>query len=293
MIKSMTGYGRDTQVLNQKEISVELKSVNHRFLETNIKMPRNMFFMEDKLKKVISQSVARGKVDVYINISNTAQTTDYIISINEGLAKQYIDALRNFGQKEQLRDDISTMSITRFNDIFVQTKEEIDEDSFYVDVSKVLGVALNNFVTMRQNEGESLEKDLLLCLDNIEQLVEKIVVHMPLVIKQYEERLYKKLNELLENKDIDSQRIITETAVFADKVAVDEEMTRLKSHIKQFRKILKEDKPVGKKLDFLTQELVREANTTTSKVTDINVTNLVVEMKANIEKIKEQIQNVE
>lgn len=288
----MTGFGKSTELLNGREITVEIKSVNHRYFEFSARVPRAYGFLEEKLKSYVQKKVARGKVEVGVYIVNI-DATDTKIMVNEGVAKGYVDALRSLCEPLNLQDDIRLSTICRFSDVFSVTRDEADEDLLWNDVEAVLSKAVEAFYEMRRIEGENLKNDLLVRLSSIEKLVSVIEERSPQRVEEYRNRLYNKISEVLENKAIDDARILTEAAIFADKVAVDEETIRLKSHIGQAREILNLNEPIGRKLDFLIQEFNREANTIGSKCQDIEGSKIVVEIKAEIEKIREQVQNIE
>lgn len=292
MIKSMTGYGSNKGVSGKLEISIELKSVNNRYLDCSIRMPRIYTAVEDKLKAVVQQYISRGKVDVFVTI-DASKNNDTIISINEPIAEAYLKAFAQLAEKYNLRNDVSVMSLSKYQDVLVIEKQEADVDELARDMCNILEGALEKFNEMRTAEGVKLKNDILSRLDVIESLVTKAAERSPVTVAEYKSRLEQKMREVLENTNIDESRILTEAAIFADKVAVDEELVRLRSHISQYRNILDSDEPVGRKLDFLTQELNREANTTGSKGNDVEMARIVVDMKAEIEKIREQIQNVE
>ena len=292
MISSMTGYGKHTEILNGREITVEIKSVNHRFFEFSSRIPRAYGFLEEKIKSYVQSRVARGKTEVGISIISV-ETADTKIAVNEPVAKGYIDALRELCEPLGVADDIRLSTVARFPDVFTVTRGDTDEDELWNDVKSVAEKAVDAFIEMRMREGENLKNDLLTRLVNIEELVTEVEKRSPERVREYRERLFKKISEVLESNSIDESRIITEVAIFADKVAVDEETVRLRSHIAQFREILEYDEPIGKKLDFLIQEFNREANTIGSKSQDADGAKYVVGLKSEIEKIREQIQNVQ
>lgn len=292
MAKSMTGYGRHNDIINGRDISVEIKSVNHRFFEFSSRIPRAYAYLESKVKTFVQSSVSRGKVDVSITIYNI-EDNDSKVQINHSLAREYVDKLRELGEELNLRDDMSLSSISRFSDIFLVKKAEEDEDLVWNDVNKVLSVALKNFIDMKILEGKRLQDDVKERLSIIKSYVQKIEEKAPITATNYREKLTNKMKELLGDTAIDEQRILLESAIYAEKIAVDEETVRLNSHLKQFDKLISEDVPIGRKLDFLVQELNREANTIGSKAQDIEITGYVVEIKSEIEKIREQIQNIE
>ncbi|MGN1114142.1 MAG: YicC/YloC family endoribonuclease [Oscillospiraceae bacterium] len=292
MIKSMTGFGRERIVNESREITVEIKSVNHRYFDFNAKTPRAYGYLDEKLKELTKNTISRGKVEVSVSIINQ-EGVNADIEVNKELAKGYYDALESLKDVIPVKDDLSLSSFMKLPDIFTVVKKTDDEETIWNEVKSVAETALDRFVEMRIVEGEKMYNDISSRLDFLENAVAKIEAKAPESVKAYEERLYSKIKEVLEDKNIDEQRIVTEAAIFADKVAVDEETVRLRSHISQFRDLLKSEEPVGRKIDFLIQEMNREVNTTGSKVQNLEITKLVVDMKAEIEKIREQIQNIE
>ncbi len=292
MPKSMTGYGRSKMLFGAREITVEIRSVNHKFFEFSSRVPRQYGYIEDKLKALFSASISRGKVEAYVSIS-TNDGSDVSVEVNTPLAENYISALRKANSTLNLTDDITLTRLFGIPDIFTVTKAETDENELWEEVRATASAALEGFVDMRRREGERLKADILTKLDYIEETVAKIELRSPEVTKEYRERLYQKLCDILQDKNIDEARILTEAAIFADKTAVDEETVRLKSHVASFRELLELDEPIGKKLDFLVQEMNREVNTTGSKCSDLTITKMVVDLKSTIEKVREQIQNIE
>ena len=292
MIRSMTGYGRSQQTLDGREILVEIKSVNHRYFEFSARVPRAYGYLEEKLKSFLQGKVSRGKIEMSVTIYNI-EGKDALIEVNSSIAKGYVDALRKANESLMLKDDITLSNLIRLPDIFNVIKNTEDEEVIWNDVKIAAEEALNNFVSMRESEGLKMREDVEQRLDYIEQLVGKVEERSPMVTDAYRERLYNKLAEILNDKKIDEQRILTEAAIFSEKTAVDEETVRLKSHINQFRNLLEINEPVGRKLDFLIQEFNRESNTIGSKAQDVEITKIVVELKSEIEKIREQIQNIE
>lgn len=292
MPKSMTGYGRSKMLFGAREITVEIRSVNHKFFEFSSRVPRQYGYIEDKLKALFSASISRGKVEAYVSIS-TNDGSDVSVEVNTPLAENYISALRKANSTLNLNDDITLTRLFGIPDIFTVTKAETDENELWEEVRATASAALEGFVDMRRREGERLKADILTKLDYIEETVAKIELRSPEVTKEYRERLYQKLCDILQDKNIDEARILTEAAIFADKTAVDEETVRLKSHVASFRELLELDEPIGKKLDFLVQEMNREVNTTGSKCSDLTITKMVVDLKSTIEKVREQIQNIE
>lgn len=292
MVKSMTGFGRAQRMIDGRDISVEIKSVNHRYFEFSSRISRAYGFLEEKMKSYVQGFISRGKVDVSVSIQ-TIEGSNTQVEINHELAKSYIEALRGLGKETGLTDDLSLSAIARFSDIFAVRKAEEDEEEIWAAVRTVADEAIEKFVAMRTKEGTKLEEDVLSRLVTIEGLVSKVEERSPQTVEEYRNRLYAKLSEVLKDNRVDEQRIVTEAAIFADRVAVAEETVRLRSHIEQFRHIISQNEPVGRKLDFLVQEFNREANTIGSKAQDVTIARVVVELKSEIEKIREQIQNME
>ena len=292
MIRSMTGFGRDHRIIDGKEYLVEIRSVNSRYYEFNAKLPRQYMFLEEKLKSLVKSKMNRGKVEVSLSIYNIS-TNDTAVSINDGVVENYINVLRAAGKKFLLNDDLSVSTIFRMTDAFNIVRAEADEDKIWEAVKLTTETALAKFVEMREAEGEKMKEDILAKLSNVEEMTDKVIEYAPETVTAYREKLFAKMQEILENKQIDEQRILLEAGIYAEKIAVDEETVRLKSHFVQFRDMMNSDEPIGRKLDFLVQEINREVNTTGSKAQDLRVTRLVVDMKSEIEKIREQIQNIE
>ncbi len=292
MIKSMTGYGRNESVLEGKKITCEIKSVNHRYSDYSVKVPRYYGFMEDRVRKYVSDYISRGKVDIYISIENFGDT-DREILLNEGIAKTYIDALCQLRDSFGLKDDISVMSVARYSEIFKTQKIEEDEEELWNMVVEVMKPAVEQFVSMREREGERILEDLANRVEYMRSLAKKVEERSPQTVDEYKNKLYTKIKEVLDDRTIDEARILTEVAIFADKVAVNEEIVRLESHFNEFYEIVNKNEPAGRKLDFLIQEINREINTTGSKANDIEIAKIVVELKGETEKLREQIQNVE
>lgn len=291
MVNSMTGFGRAQDTRNGREITVELRSVNHRFLEVNTRVPRAYSFIEDKLKPVLNGRISRGKVDVGVTI--VTSSADETVELNLEIAKSYADALNRIAEELKVPNEVTAMQIARFPDVFTVVKEQPDEAQIWSDVSAVLDAALDGYCAMRAAEGKKLEEDLLARLDTIEAAIGEIEKESETRLERYRDKLFTRMKSVLDDTDIDESRILLEAAVFADKSAVDEETVRLRSHLAQFRQILRADEPVGRKLDFLIQEINRETNTIGSKANDLDITTVVVELKAEIEKIREQVQNIE
>ena len=292
MPRSMTGYGRARELFEQREIIVELRSVNHKFFEFSSKLPRQLAFLEDRLKSLLAKSIARGKVEVYVSVQPQGQS-DLSVRVNTPLAAGYISALREANGELGIKDDLSLSMLLRIPDIFTLTKLESDESLLTEQVIKVAQKALEGFIEMRRSEGGRLAADMREKLEHISETAALIEKRSPEVVGEYRQRLYQRLSELLGDRGIDDSRVLTEAAIFADKTAVDEELVRLKSHIEAFGELLDSDSPIGKRLDFLVQEMNREVNTTGSKCSDLEITRNVVELKATIEKLREQLQNIE
>lgn len=292
MIKSMTGFGRCLETINGRDILVEIKSVNHRYYEFSARVPRAYGYLEEKLKSFLQGKIFRGKVDVSVSVYNVS-SEDELIEVNRSVARGYIEAMRSANEELGLEDDLTLSRIMRMPDIFNVRKAQEDENVIWNDVKAVAEKALDNFISMRTAEGAKMKEDILSKLDYISELVGKVEERSPVVTENYRKRLFDKLTEILQDKKIEEQRILTEAAIFSEKTAVDEETVRLRSHINQCRQMLESNEAVGRKLDFLIQEFNREANTIGSKGQDIEITKIVVELKSEIEKIREQIQNIE
>ncbi len=292
MIKSMTGFGRCERKLDGREITVEIKSVNHRYFEFNSRISRGFSFLEERLKSHIQGCVSRGKIDVYVSISDK-EDEQVQVSVNHSLAGGYAAALRELKQTYDLGGEIMLSDLTRFNDIFTVHKQPEDEEKVWESVREVLDGALEGFISMREIEGEKLKEDILNRSREVLSLVSFVEKKSPETVDRYRTKLEERLKEVLQGVNIDPQRILTEAAIFADKVAVAEETVRLRSHIDQMHIMLNSDGQVGRKLDFILQEMNREANTIGSKVQDAQLAHTVVEIKGELEKIREQIQNIE
>jgi len=289
----MTGYGRSQRQLDGWDITVEIKSVNHRYFEFSCRAPRSCGYMEDKLKGLAQSRISRGKVDLYLQLANTGTRCESQVRVNLELAKSYVAALQALSDATGLPNDLDLAALSRYPDILTPERVELDEDALWQAVSQVANEALDRFVQMRETEGARLREDILQRLGTVERLTETVQAQSPQTVEAYRARLYQKLGTLLADRNIDDARVLTEAAIFADRVAVDEETVRLKSHLAQFRDILTQPDPVGRKLDFLTQELNREANTIGSKAQDAEIAAVVIALKSELEKIREQIQNVE
>lgn len=292
MIKSMTGYGRAQVSLNGRDITVEIRSVNHRYFDCSIRTPRGYTFLEEAIKSKLQSSIARGKTDVFITI-DTSKLDNVSVALNEPMLRGYLDIATNLRDIYGLRDDMTVTQIMHMPDVMTISKEQEDTDALTTDVLQALGEALIGYSEMSVKEGVRLAEDIYLRLDLIAELVNKIEVRSPKCVDEYREKLEVRMKEVLETVSIDSQRILTEAALFADKIAVTEEIVRLRSHVSQLRDMLNKGGAIGRKLDFLVQEFNREANTIGSKANDVEMAQLVVDLKAEIEKIREQVQNIE
>ena len=291
-MKSMTGYGRARQVLHGRTVTVELRAVNHRYLDCTVKAPRQFGFLDDAVKKAAAARIARGKTEIYVSVE-TDEGGDLSVTVNHALAERYLAALRELSEKYGLRDDVTVMSLAKLPDVLGSERIEQDADELTQDVLTVFAEACDGFDQMRGREGEKLAEDVRNHASVIETLVGEVEKRSPERVAEYREKLLARMREVLESTDIDETRIVTEAAIYADKTAVDEETVRLRSHLHQLDAMLNEVKPVGRKLDFLVQEMNREANTIGSKANDVEMAQTVVNIKSEIEKIREQIQNIE
>lgn len=292
MIKSMTGYGRAVGVFSDKQVTVEVRSVNNRYLDCAVKLPRLYVFCEDAVKQAVKQFVTRGKVDVFVTV-NLTLSTDVRIALNRPVLEGYLSALRAIAEGYPVRDDVSVSTLSRLPDVFTVEKNEQDEELLKQQLLGVVGEALQGYDAMRRTEGEALARDLTAKAQGILEKVTLVEERSPRSVAEYREKLFAKMQEVLSSASVDEARILTEAAIFADKVAVDEETVRLRSHLDQLRDMLSADEPIGRKLDFLMQEINRETNTIGSKCSDLEIARTVVDMKAELEKIREQIQNIE
>ena len=292
MIKSMTGFGRASGSQGGFEVTIELRSVNHRYFEFTTRRPRAFQFAEEKLKALCQQSISRGKVEASVFIEDTGENATEI-EINRQYADAYLKALKTLSKEYKLKNDVKASSFIGNSEMFKLRRKEIDDEQVLEAVLPVAEEAIKSFIAMRETEGERLKADISSRAETILSKVSLIEARSPETVKAYRERLEAKIKELLEDAKVDEQRLITETAIFADKVAVDEETVRLRSHIKQLSSLLEENGPVGKKLDFIVQEMNRETNTIGSKCQDVEIAHIVVDIKSEIEKIREQVQNIE
>ena len=292
MIRSMTGFGREHRIIGGREILVEIRSVNSRYYEFISKLPRSYMYLEEKLKTLLKGQISRGKVEISLSICNV-EGRETQVTVNPTVVEGYVTAPRGISEKYGLKDDLSLSNVFQMTDAFNVMKAEVDEEEIWQAVSEVAGAALEKFVAMRETEGAKMKADILEKLANVEAMVKQAEVYSPENVVVYREKLMAKMQEVLGSAHVDESRILLEAAIFSEKTAIDEETVRLHSHIHQFREMLDKEDIVGRKLDFLVQELNREANTMGSKAQDIRITRLVVDIKSEIEKIREQIQNIE
>lgn len=292
MVRSMTGYGKGIAENSDARVTIEMKSVNHRYLDLNIKLPKKLNFLESTIRNKISESVFRGKVDVYITLNEHSDAC-YQVSINDAIAQKYYDSISAMADKLGIDNDMKASSISRLPDVIELEEMEADEDSLKTLVLEALDACVTQFVDSRIAEGNRLETDLIAKMDEMLVLVDRLEARSPQIIEEYRARLKTKVSELLEDTHIDEARVAQEVVIYADKICIDEEMVRLKSHVSETRGVFDLDKEVGRKLDFLAQELNREANTILSKSTDVEIADIGITLKTLIEKVREQIQNIE
>ena len=292
MVKSMTGYGRAVETVNGREFTVELRSVNNRYLDCNVKLPRSLTFAEEAVKQAVKATISRGKVDVFITVRSEG-AADVKITLNASMVEGYLTAMKQMVSDYGVQDDISVSILSRMPDVFTVEKSEVDEQQLLADLLGVVKQALNNYDAMREAEGKALENDLRSRGNTILELVSQVEAGNGQTVSDYRIRLENKLKEVLANTAIDESRILTEAAIFADKVAVDEETVRLRSHLEQMNNMLTTGGAIGRKLAFLLQEMNRESNTIGSKCSDVKLARIVVDIKAELEKIREQTQNIE
>ena len=291
-ILSMTGYGSAKGTVEGLNITAELKSVNNRYLDVSVRLPRGFLFAEEAIKAAVQQHISRGKVDVFLTV-DSSQAADTVVRVNEPLLRAYLDAIDSIAAEHGLQNDVTALSVARFPDVLSVEKAEADQDALRAGLVALMDEALADYDRMRLREGQKLREDVESRLVTIEALVTEVETHAPETVEAYHNRLRQKLESVLEGKDVDEARVITECAVFADRVAVDEETVRLRSHIAQMRQMLAAGSPFGRKADFLIQEFNREANTIGSKCQNADIAKVVVDLKSEIEKIREQIQNIE
>lgn len=292
MIKSMTGYGSAKGTVEGLEVQVELKSVNNRYLDTSVRMPRSFLFAEDMVKSRVQGHISRGKVDVFVSVDSSA-AGDMVVRVNEALLKGYVEAIRHIAEEYDLPNDLTAQGVSRYPDVLTVEKKDLDADAIIEGMSKVVEAALEDFDAMRLREGEKLREDVLSRLQTIDSLVSAVEEKAPDTVLAYRRRLEQKMEEVLGTAGIDENRILAEAAIFADHIAVDEETVRLRSHMAQLKTMVNGNSPTGRKIDFLIQEFNREANTIGSKCQNSEIAHVVVDLKSEIEKIREQIQNIE
>ncbi|MBQ0015186.1 MAG: YicC family protein [Clostridia bacterium] len=292
MARSMTGFGRAQSETDTLFVSVELKSVNHRYFELYSRVPRTYGFLDEKIKTYLQGRVARGKIECNVTIE-AMDSDDVVVKVNHSLAKAYVDALTDLSETYGLKSDISASTLTRFPDVLSVHKEEADEDAIWEAVKGVLEAATDNFIAMREREGLKLRDDICGRADAILEKVAFVESRSPETVREYNEKLKARIAELLGDTTVDEARLLQEAAIYADKVAVDEETVRLRSHIEQLKDMFNADEAIGRKMDFLVQEINREANTIGSKASDFEINKVVVDIKAEVEKIREQVQNIE
>ena len=292
MIKSMTGFGRSEIVKGNRKISVEIKSVNHRYLEAGIKMPKKLNVFESRMRDLLKKYATRGKIDIFINYEDDSES-QVNLKFNQNIADEYMAIFNNMSEKYNLKNDMTVGGLARFPEVITMDEVQEDEEELWHFIEEAMKAALEQFVNTRILEGENLKKDLLGKLDHMEELVAFVEKRSPEIMKEYRSKLESKVKELLGDTTIDESRIATEVIIYADKLCVDEETVRLRSHIEHARKCLNEDGGIGRKMDFIAQEMNREANTTLSKANDIEISNAAIDLKTEIEKVREQIQNIE
>ena len=292
MIKSMTGFGRSEIVKGNRKISVEIKSVNHRYLEAGIKMPKKLNVFESRMRDLLKKYATRGKIDIFINYEDDSES-QVNLKFNQNIADEYMAIFNNMSEKYNLKNDMTVGGLARFPEVITMDEVQEDEEELWHFIEEAMKAALEQFVNTRILEGENLKKDLLGKLDHMEELVAFVEKRSPEIMKEYRSKLESKVKELLGDTTIDESRIATEVIIYADKICVDEETVRLRSHIEHARKCLNEDGGIGRKMDFIAQEMNREANTTLSKANDIEISNAAIDLKTEIEKVREQIQNSE
>ncbi len=292
MIKSMTGFGRSEIVKGNRKISVEIKSVNHRYLEAGIKMPKKLNVFESRMRDLLKRYATRGKIDIFINYEDDSES-QVNLKFNQNIADEYMAIFNNMSEKYNLKNDMTVGGLARFPEVITMDEVQEDEEKLWHFIEEAMKAALEQFVNTRILEGENLKKDLLGKLDHMEELVAFVEKRSPEIMKEYRSKLESKVKELLGDTTIDESRIATEVIIYADKICVDEETVRLRSHIEHARKCLNEEGGIGRKMDFIAQEMNREANTTLSKANDIEISNAAIDLKTEIEKVREQIQNIE
>ncbi|MBQ9757908.1 MAG: YicC family protein [Clostridia bacterium] len=291
MLKSMTGFGRAEKMFDDFEVKVNIKSVNHRYMDASIRLPKYYIFAEDKIRQAAAKYISRGKIEIFVSVERT-EGSGKSVTIDKAVAKNYIDALKSLAEFG-IEDDVKISTIAQYHDIFKIESDEEDEEKITAMLLEVFSAAAEDFVNMRIDEGKNMEKDILSHLEILAEKLALVEERYPKIVEEYKNRLKGKISEVLEDKNIDEARIVTEVAIFAERTDIGEETVRLNSHIKEFKKALGTDQPIGKKLDFMIQEMNRETNTMGSKANDVEISKIIVDMKSEIEKIREQIQNIE
>ena len=292
MVKSMTGYGSAKGIVDDLEISIELKSVNNRYLDTSVRLPRSFLFAEELIKSKVQSHISRGKVDVFVSV-DSSMADEMVVKVNEPLLKGYVEAIRQIAEISGLPNDLTAQSVSRYPDVLTVAKKDLDAEAISAGMAEIAEAALTDFDSMRLREGEKLRDDVLSRLEPIDKLVSCVEEQAPQTVADYRKRLEQKMSEVLGTAGIDENRILAEAAIFADHIAVDEETVRLRSHMAQLRSMINGVSPIGRKIDFLIQEFNREANTIGSKCQNSQIAHVVVDLKSEIEKIREQIQNIE
>lgn len=292
MIRSMTGFGRCEIQSGEKKFTVEMKGVNHRYLDVNIRMPKKLYFFETAIRSYLKKYIQRGKVDIFVTYEDLSEG-QMSLKYNEALASEYLDYFRQMEEKFGLENDVRISALSRYPEVFTMEEQDVDEEEMWNGLREALDGACVQFVSARETEGEKLREDLIGKLDDMKAVVEKIEERSPQILSEYREKLEEKVKELLADTQIDESRIVAEVVLFADKICTDEEIVRLKSHIDHMKSTLQAGESIGRKLDFIAQEMNREANTILSKANDLTVSNYGIDLKTEIEKVREQIQNIE
>lgn len=292
MVRSMTGYGRHQQTIDSMNITVEIKSVNHRYFDFSSRTPRIYGFLDEKLKSFVQSKVARGKIECYVQVDNL-EDDSVIVEINHSLAKGYVEAFKSLAETYEIDNNLNAGILARFNDVLLIRKEEADEEKIWDAVKAVAEVAVDKFISMRMVEGEKLRDDICSRADTILKNVEYVESRSPETVNEYTQKLLARMNDVLGSVNIDEARILTEAAIYADKIAVAEETVRLRSHLEQLKGFFESEEAIGRKMDFLVQEINREANTIGSKACDVEIARCVLDIKSEVEKIREQVQNIE
>lgn len=292
MLKSMTGFGRCEKISELKKFTIEIKAVNHRYCDISIKLPKNLSFFEANIRNLLKKYISRGKIDMFITYEDYTQCKT-CVKYNEDIAKEYFDIIQNIGETFNIPKDINALALSRFPEVITLQEQSVDEEELWNELQEVIKSATFNLIDTRIKEGEQLKKDLILKLDTMKEYVNFIEKCSPKIVNEYREKIIAKVQELLNDNKVDETMLATEITIFADKICVDEETVRLKSHIEHMKATLEDGENVGRKLDFIAQEMNREANTILSKANNLEVSNMAINLKTDIEKIREQIQNIE